>query len=218
MKDFMPGMECIRWPMFVILLLMLVGCGGVGAETHSSQQSGHGSLATATLTSLQDASTQQTIAQTMEIRMENEQKTALVLPTAGPHDPSVPATPGGLETGWLTDCADFLSPKDFGNFAIANCYRTKQVDRYTTVFSGGLIDIPLQGKILVFTKTLDLRHSHRIVYLTPQPVGSVALQTIDYPLATFEFTNGTGFIFNLETRQWLDMNGTPIPTATPIGQ
>lgn len=195
----------------VMSVLFVSSCGVATPPTQPPQQAGQSPQDTATLPLPQYIATQQILGQTMEARLANEQKTAMVLPTAAPRPTGSPEPTLALSTGWLTECASRLSPSDFHNFNVSTCYRSKNANIYTTIFSGGLIDIPLQGQILVMTETLGFGHPSRKFYSPQQPLGSLTLQNINYPLATFQANSGSNIVFNLDTRLWVTINGTPVP-------
>ncbi|MFD3165552.1 hypothetical protein [Herpetosiphon sp. NSE202] len=103
-----------------------------------------------------------------------------------------------------------------------NCWtvndRSKHVNYH--IFAGALSANPNQGMIIVyaFGNLLTIEELRRHEYHTPQVQGILMVDSATWPLVyiTTQTTPTQHLIFNLETRQWLDPNGTPIPvSATP---
>ncbi len=98
------------------------------------------------------------------------------------------------------------SCEPFRGFIPRSCWFSER--RNLGVHSGSKTVDQQQGRILVF-------NDGRAIYDTPSRIGSIKIYAVEYPIVDV-YTNTTHILFNLETRQWLDPNGTPIPvTATP---
>ncbi|KPL87049.1 hypothetical protein [Herpetosiphon geysericola] len=90
------------------------------------------------------------------------------------------------------------------NFIPSNCWFS---DRRKIIVQAGSSFDRQQGRIQVL-------YAGRANYDTPERFGSIKIYAVDYPIVDL-YTNTTHLLFNLETRQWLDVDGTPLPTATP---
>ncbi|MBM7846241.1 hypothetical protein [Herpetosiphon giganteus] len=89
-----------------------------------------------------------------------------------------------------------------------------------TVYTGVLWEDPMQGGITFsrYGGELTYVEMRPVDVLAPQKQGILLIESATWPLVylTTQTTPTQHLIFNLETRQWLDPNGTPIPvTATP---
>ncbi|XSG73506.1 hypothetical protein ACP8Y2_15090 [Herpetosiphon llansteffanensis] len=91
------------------------------------------------------------------------------------------------------------------NFIPSNCWISER--RNVAVQAGVQTLDPQQGRILVYNDGLA-------AYDTPERLGSIKIYAVEYPIVDV-YTNTTHILFNLETRQWLAGDGTPLPTATP---
>ncbi len=103
-----------------------------------------------------------------------------------------------------------------------NCWGVNDWQRQEsyTVYKGVLWEDPLQGGI-TFSRVggnLTYVEMRPIDVLAPQKQGILLIEAATWPLVsiTTQTTPTQSLIFNLETREWLDSNGTPIPMiATP---
>ncbi|WP_110513530.1 hypothetical protein [Herpetosiphon llansteffanensis] len=103
-----------------------------------------------------------------------------------------------------------------------NCWGVNDWQRQEsyTVYTGVLWEDPMQGGITFsrYGGNLTYLEMRPVDVLAPQKQGVLLIESATWPLVyiTTQTKPTQHLIFNLETRQWLDPNGTPIPvTATP---
>lgn len=109
-------------------------------------------------------------------------------------------------------------------FKYGNCWSgTHDQDRYE-LEAGRLKSNPLQGAIRLYLTSLDGESSTPMVtYTTPTAAGLVIVERGNWPIVSLVVRDNPQihYAFNVSTRQWVDTNGTPLPTtptATPSGQ
>lgn len=103
-----------------------------------------------------------------------------------------------------------------------NCWVVNDWQRQEsyTVYTGVLWEDPMQGGI-TFSRVggnLTYLEMRPVDVLAPQKQGVIMVESATWPLVyiTTQTKPTQHLIFNLETRQWLNPNGTPMPiTATP---
>ncbi len=127
-----------------------------------------------------------------------------------------------LSTGLVSPCENSDIKIQF-----IRCWRLYNNDIKYFIVVGYLIDDPTQGVLRLrrTADTLSLAELSPVRYPTPAKVGSVDIDSVSWPLVIVrtQIQPYTYFTFNLDTRQWVTSNGTPIPTtptatATPTGQ
>ncbi|MBM7845979.1 hypothetical protein [Herpetosiphon giganteus] len=182
------------------LLLILAACGRTNTQpaVQPASQSGQGSVVN-TATAIVPSPT---LAKkfVFDTQVARSIATELALsPTSQPPILTFPPSPTLYPDVLSNSC------EPFRGFIPRNCWLSER--RNLGVHSGSKTVYPQQGRILVF-------NDGRAIYDTPQRIGSIKIHTVNYPIVDL-YTNTTHLLFNLETRQWLDVDGTPLPTATP---
>ena len=95
---------------------------------------------------------------------------------------------------------------------VLNSWRKTADDRYYLVYAGFLTQDTQQGAILVLhPNTHDFKQ-----YNTPFTSGGVRVVEEKGTTIIFQSTNGIPFYFDVAMEQFVDSNGTPIPTNTPM--
>ncbi|WP_110513531.1 hypothetical protein [Herpetosiphon llansteffanensis] len=105
---------------------------------------------------------------------------------------------------------------------LGNCFNLHNPSATANYFllAGADLEKNEHGFLLVQPMGSELTIAQQRVeeYTTPSNLGGIMIESATWPLVyiTTQTTPTQQLIFNLETRQWLDPNGTPIPvTATP---
>ncbi|GAA5526313.1 hypothetical protein [Herpetosiphon gulosus] len=105
---------------------------------------------------------------------------------------------------------------------LGNCWNLHNPTATANYFllAGADLENNEHGFILVQPMGSELTIAQQRVeeYTTPSNIGGIMIESATWPLVyiTTQTTPTQSLIFNLETRQWLDPNGTPMPmTATP---
>ena len=113
-------------------------------------------------------------------------------------------------------------------FGVGNCWYGTLSDAAIKIDAGGLYagnTTGLRGGIAVFSQTLSLATPEpslademppvdENLYWTPVEAGWPQVVSVSNEHVTLETPTGTRFYFNLLTRVWEDINGTPLPTPT----
>jgi len=95
---------------------------------------------------------------------------------------------------------------------VLNSWRKTTDDRYYLVYAGYLTQDSKQGAILVFHQS-----THDFVqYYTPDNSGGVRVIEEKGTIIILQSDKGIPLYFNVAMEQFVDSNGTPIPTITPI--
>ncbi|MBM7846416.1 hypothetical protein [Herpetosiphon giganteus] len=107
-----------------------------------------------------------------------------------------------------------------------NCWIVNDTAKhiYYYLFTGALSAEPNQGILLVFASgpSLTIAEKRMQEYHTEQPLGLIMVESAAWPLVYLKnrAIPPQRFIFNLETRQWLDATDSSIPTMptkiTPV--
>ncbi len=95
---------------------------------------------------------------------------------------------------------------------VLNSWRKTTNDRYYLVYAGYLTQDSQQGAILVLHQsTHDFKQ-----YNTPDSSGGVRVIEEKGTVIILQSDKGTLFYFDVAKEQFVDSNGTPIPTNTPL--
>ena len=95
---------------------------------------------------------------------------------------------------------------------VLNSWRKTADDRYYLVYAGFLTQDTQQGAILVFHPSVH----HFQQYNTPDNSGGVRVVEEKGTTIILQSTQGILFYFDVAKEQFVDSNGTPIPTNTPM--
>ena len=162
------------------------------------------------------------------VRNDSVTLTALAIPTLDPASTmepinDIPAPTRGFGIFSAFECSGEPKPKP--TFLSNNCWhgQLNSQDVYVTAGREGLADDPnqpVQGGIRVkfYIRKYEVDEN---IHWTPTKSGTLEIMSVNGSVVNLRSVTGTTFTFNLETRQWMSDNGTPIastPTATPIGQ
>ncbi len=146
--------------------------------------------------------------QTMVAIRTSVAETALPTWTPGVGSPGPSATPElGMALGCVSE--NTLEPQ------FVTCWAGVYNGRIVNVWTGneGRAGDPTQGVVLIHTRdTTDTQTIN-----TPRRVGAVQITAVNgtlFTLTTTDHQPPVTFYFDLITRQWLDPNGTPIPSPT----
>ena len=184
------------------LLLALAACGRSTNQSaiQSSSQSGRIQIVSTATANIPTSTLAKKFVFDTQVAINIATELALS-PTSQPpiltFPPSPTSPPVQLEaiTG---DC------EPWRNFIPSNCWFSER--RKLIVQAGSSFDRQ-QGRIQVL-------YDGRANYDTPYRIGTVKIYAVEYPIVDL-YTNTTHLLFNLETRQWLNLDGMPISTATP---
>ncbi|WP_110514767.1 hypothetical protein [Herpetosiphon llansteffanensis] len=107
-----------------------------------------------------------------------------------------------------------------------NCWIVNDTAKhiYYYLFTGALSEEPDQGILFVYASgpSLTIEELRRQEYHTEQPLGLIMVESAAWPLVYLKnrAVPPQRFIFNLETRQWLDSDAGDLPTQpakiTPV--
>lgn len=95
---------------------------------------------------------------------------------------------------------------------ILNSWRKTTDDRYYLVYAGFLTQDSLQGAILVYHPSTH----HFKQYNTPDISGGVRVVEEKGNTIVLQSTKSVLFYFDMDKEQFVDINGAPIPTNTPL--
>jgi hypothetical protein len=122
-----------------------------------------------------------------------------------------PLLPEGLEP----DCG-----YDNPIYVYGNCSNINHDRLSYFMVAGGLSADPDQGMLNLglHGPHLSLADLRPVDYHTPRKVGKIEVVSATWPYVYVRTTAEprTSFTFNLESRQWVDINGTPLPTLPPV--
>ena len=128
---------------------------------------------------------------------------------------SMPETPANQVFGMkLPDGIDDHPSAPFSESVVTvlNSWRKTTDDRYYLVYAGFLTQDTQQGAILVFHPSVN----HFQQYNTPDNSGGVRVVEEKGTTIILQSTQGTLFYFDAAKEQFVDSNGIPIPTYTPM--
>ena len=209
----------IRFGVMIVQIgLLLVGCGRV--ESNQPAQSGQVNAddATATVemqTALVIAGTEEAERYAYDQAWLNETATALV-------DPRPTAGPGTFPT------LEYVTPEPTWEYRL---FTHEECDRSGGEYSGpsfvtncwhGLIkgtDMIVRAGGMHKTQKGGLgitEEGESNGYDYPTEQGALTIVDVQLPNLVISVGGSFNVLFNLETRQWLDLNGTPVTTSTPI--
>lgn len=208
-----------QYPMVCLMLvicLALVGCGQADPSLASEQallaDTATTSPSPAPVTATPTLSPLDATKLADDARWEEELATAAARPTPTAEEPlpaDEPLEP--LSTGISTDC-DSLYDRAIDE---VNCWQDTLDGQFIFVAAGAEPADPSQGKLVLYTATPDGGSSSPMEeYQTPGSAGAVSITSVTVPRLTVTASDGTAFIFNLQTRSW-EAAG-PVPTPTPI--
>ena len=211
----------IRFGVIIVQMgLLLGGCGRVESNqpVQSGQINANDSTATTQMqTALVVAGTEEAERYAYEQAWLNETATALVdpRPTAGPSTfPTLePSTPHPtLEYRLLTheEC-DPSGGEPRGSAFVTNCWHGLVGTQDLLVGARGVraeVGTVRIGFLRVF------EGFEFVDYHYPTEQGALTIVDVQLPNLVISVGGSFNVLFNLETRQWLDLNGTPIATPT----
>jgi hypothetical protein len=124
------------------------------------------------------------------------------------------ATPTNIEGVRLPDGIDNIPSGPFSEsvFTTVNSWRKTTPDRYYLVYAGFLTRDAGQGAVYVLHPDI----SYFILYITPDRRGAVRVVEESGTTITLQSTEGVLFYFDAVHEQFVDAQGTPIPTSTPL--
>jgi hypothetical protein len=128
---------------------------------------------------------------------------------------SMPETPANQVFGMkLPDGIDDHPSAPFSESVVTvlNSWRKTTDDRYYLVYAGFLTQDTQQGAILVFHPSVH----HFQQYNTPDNSGGVRVVEEKGTTIILQSTQGILFYFDVAKEQYVDSNGTPIPTNTTM--
>lgn len=98
-------------------------------------------------------------------------------------------------------------PLDAHTYSIQNMWQERLGDTYVDVYAGALHDNPVQGVLVEMTTPVDLLNGQGNQtgpdqYLTPTPHGAVKVVSYTGSRLMLTAEDGTGFVFDTQTRQF----------------
>ncbi|GAA5526567.1 hypothetical protein Hgul01_00340 [Herpetosiphon gulosus] len=209
--------QCWKSILCGLLLSLLNSCGSAGIQSISptiEHSSGFEQL----------MPTKENLVASITAEVVNDRaiiQTMQTLPTLNPtrsansyEAPPTSVLPTGIIAG--EDCE---SEDGDPTFITANCWRTYLRDGliYINISAGRQYpDTPGSIELYVSRNNEFFSH-HRLFFTAPQITSQLSLTAVNYPLVDIQSESGFRFRFNIQTRQWLDTAGGPIPitlTAT----
>lgn len=161
----------------------------------------------------------QSLAATPRNKFEYETQVAIALATETllPFPTAIPMTfppsqPLNLPLGFQDDCYN----SGLRGFHPTNCWTGKLANGdYMDIYAGNSESDVNKGTLWVFWSepTGSLREDKPQSYMLPIIPGPMVINQVNYPLVLIAIDQ-IQVTFNLETRQWVTANGTPIPTPT----
>ncbi|WP_110515720.1 hypothetical protein [Herpetosiphon llansteffanensis] len=223
-------------PMLGGLLLLLASCGqpdraptnvqplapiaNSGAQTAQPTATYEDPFAWVIDTPPADAIARVTAEAAHDLAIIHFEETMQSLPSADPMGPAktYESLPTRVMPTWIRLGDECESDNGDMTFETSNCWAAR-IDNETISIhiSAGRESPQAVGSIrLIIYPIVDRFQRKVVLYYAPQTTNVLSLTAVAYPLVDLQSDNGLPFRFNLETHQWLDGNGTPIPlTPTP---